>query len=126
VQQDECWRNVRVPGQDGPQTPHTPSSPRTRSNLASTGRSFDGPTGHNGRDLSSPTPNRKDDTLPAGNSPLTHLQSDNVLLKSSTREQLRRLINSEVRIYETKLEEFQESVSVLGDQLDRLEIEGDE
>lgn len=57
---------------------------------------------------------------------LNLLQSDNVLLKSSTREQLRRLINSEVRIYETKLEEFQESVSVLGDQLDKLEIEGDE
>lgn len=39
------------------------------------------------------------------------------------REQLRRLVDSEVRIYETKLESLRDSVSVLGDQLDQLEVE---
>lgn len=81
------------------------------------------------RDSSSPTPNRKDDASLAGNSQLTKdvlnlLQSSDVWLKVSTREKLRRLINSEVRKHETELQSYQESVSTLGDQLDKLEIKG--
>lgn len=76
---------------------------------------------------SSPTPNPKHEAFLTGSSQLTKavfniFQSNNVLLKSSTREQLRCLIHSEIRIYETKLENLQDSISALGDQLDQLEV----
>lgn len=78
------------------------------------------------RDLS-PTPNPKREAFLTGSSQLTKdvfnvLQSNNVLLKSSTPEQLRCLIDFEIRIYETKLENLQDSISALGDQLDQLEV----
>ena len=103
-----------------PQTPHTPPSSRIRS----------APTTRLYRRDSSPTPNRKDDTRLAGSSQLTKdvldlLQSNNISLKSSVREQLRHLIDSEVRIHETELKSFQESVSNLGDLLDKTEMPSD-
>ena len=108
------------------QTPHTPSSSRNRPTPASTthgsGRAFERPE----RD-SSPTPNPKREAFLSGSSQLTKdvfnvLQSNNVLLRSSAREQLRRLIDSEIRIHETKVESLQDSNSALGDQLDQLEV----
>ena len=51
------------------------------------------------------------------------LQANNLSLKSSTREQLRRLIDSEIRTYEARLKTLQGSVSGLEDQLDQLEVD---
>ena len=110
----------------GSPTPHTPSSSRNKPTPSSSGHSFGGASGRFDRD-SSPTPNPKRETFLSGSSQLTKdvfniLQSNNVLLRSSTREQLRCLIDSEIRTYETKLENVQGSVSVLGGQLDQLEV----
>lgn len=103
-----------------PHTPHTPPSSRIRS----------APTTRLYRRDSSPTPNRKNNSWLAGSSQLTKdvldlLQSNNISLKSSVREQLRHLIDSEVRIHETELKSFQESVSNLGDLLDKTEMPSD-
>ena len=112
-----------------PQTPHTPHTPHTLHTPPSS-RIRSAPTTRLYRRDSSPTPNRKDDTRLAGSSQLTKdvldlLQLNNISLKSSIREQLRHLIDSEVRIHETELKNFQESVSNLGDLLDKTEMPSD-
>lgn len=117
---DTQYRNSSPKAPQTPHTPHTPPSSRIRST----------PTTRLYRRDSSPTPNRKDDTRLAGSSQLTKdvlnlLQSNNISLKSSIREQLRHLIDSEVRIHETELKNFQESVSNLGDLLDKTEMLSD-
>ena len=110
----------------GSPTPQTPSSSRNKPTPASTTHSSIRASRRPERD-SSPTPNPKREAFLTGSPQLTKdvfeiLESNNVLLKSSTREQLRCLIDSEIRIYETKVENLQDSNSALGDQLDQLEI----
>lgn len=125
--EDRRSRTLSIP--PTPQTPHTSSSYRNQLTPPSTSHGPGSGMRRDRRDSSSPTPNRKDDASLAGNSQLTKdvlnlLQSSDVWLKVSTREKLRRLINSEVRKHETELQSYQESVSTLGDQLDKLEIKG--
>lgn len=110
----------------GSPTVQTPSSSRNRPTPASTTHSSIRAFRSSERD-SSPTPSPKCEAYLTGSPQLTKdvfkiLESNNIILKRSTREQLRCVIDSEIRIHETKVENLQESNSALGDQLDQLEI----
>ena len=123
---EDHW-NPQLPSSPlGSPTPHTPSSSRNKPTPVSTSHSSGRASGRPERD-SSPTPNSKREASLTRSSQLTKdvfhvLQSNNVFLKSSARENLRHLIDSEIRIYETKVENLQDSISALGYQLDQLEV----
>lgn len=110
----------------GPPTPQTPSNSRNKPTPVSATHSSIRASERLERD-STPTPNPKREAFLTGSPQLTKdvfniLESNQIFLKLSTREQLRCLIDSEIRIYEIKVDHLQDSNSALGDQLDQLEI----